>query len=71
MGVHMIKNRKLVAIIHVYIIHFVITSDPNTNSQNSSSWGSGAQFCTAAKEEKGRAYLMWWVHVAWKGQLEV
>ena len=49
----------------------VIRSDPNTNSQNSSSYGSGAQFCTAAKEEKGRAYLMWWVLVAGKGQLEV
>jgi hypothetical protein len=49
----------------------MIRSDPNTNSQNSSSYGSGAQFCTAAKEEKGWAYLMWWVLVAGKGQLEV
>ena len=53
MGVHMIKNRKLVAIIHVYIIHFVITSDPNTNSQNSSSWVRVLSFAQQQKKRRG------------------
>ena len=60
-------NTKLVGIIHVHTCDYIRSEYKQLNS---SSQGSGAQFGTTGREEKERAYLVWWVPITGNGPEE-